>query len=531
MQLTFFSRIGWQDWDVAAEPAIPDRMPQLVDDDLILEDAGVPRPSVAANRWLRELPVSGAPSPGTWAKYGRALRDWMTFLAALGIALSGTRDELKQALGAYAAHRASGPVEARWAATTWNQNISILSVFYQWAVAEGLAGAVPFTYALAISRYGNQVRQANLARRRAPKPHVTIKYLEADFAALFLSALAGLRPDGTPDAGYRGRELARNAAMAGLALATGLRRREFTFLLVFEVPPAPPASHPPGLPVLFPVPSSLAKGGKYRTTWIDAATLHAVHGYIGLDRAASTAGSGWSPARSGEPLLVTDPGPDGGRVNGRRVKWASLSAAERLRLVAPGGGSCLLAVRADGGPFTAWESVFTRTSQRIRARFEPRFPLVHPHRLRHSMAMATLERLVGGFYVQAARLAAATGGGTGTDAAAGPDAALALYLAKSDPLMVLRDLLGHSSALTTEAYLRRLDMTRIYADAYEQAANGASAGARAAAAREAGTEFDTGTGDPEDCWPPFLLSVKSASGVIAGEGHLRRCGTGRATTP
>ena len=236
MQLTFFSRIGWQDWDVAAEPAIPDRMPQLVDDDLILEDAGVPRPSVAANRWLRELPVSGAPSPGTWAKYGRALRDWMTFLAALGIALSGTRDELKQALGAYAAHRASGPVEARWAATTWNQNISILSVFYQWAVAEGLAGAVPFTYALAISRYGDQVRQANLARRRAPKPHVTIKYLEADFAALFLSALAGLRPDGTPDAGYRGRELARNAAMAGLALATGLRRREFTFLLVFEVP-------------------------------------------------------------------------------------------------------------------------------------------------------------------------------------------------------------------------------------------------------------------------------------------------------
>ena len=33
------------------------------------------------------------------------------------------------------------------------------------------------------------------------------------------------------------------------------------------------------------------------------------------------------------------------------------------------------------------------------------------------------------------------------------------------------------------------------------------------------------------CWPPFFLSVKSASGVIAGEGHLRRCGTGRATTP
>src|SRR5262249_38076646 len=91
-----------------------------------------------------------------------------------------------------------------------------------------------------------------------------------------------------------------------------------------------------------------------------------------------------------------------------------------------------------------------------------------------------------GFYVQAAQLAAAAGSG------AGADAALALYLAKADPLMVLRDLLGHSSALTTEAYLRRLDTTRIYADPYGQAGAGGSAGALAAAAREAGTEFGTG---------------------------------------
>ena len=104
------------------------------------------------------------------------------------------------------------------------------------------------------------------------------------------------------------------------------------------------------------------------------------------------------------------------------------------------------------------------------------------------------ERLVGGFYVQAAQLAI-TGSGTGTGA--GPDAALALYLAKADPLMVLRDLLGHSSVLTTEAYLRRLDMTRIYADAYEQAVIGASAGALAAAAREADAEFDTGDAQGE----------------------------------
>ncbi len=142
------------------------------------------------------------------------------------------------------------------------------------------------------------------------------------------------------------------------------------------------------------------------------------------------------------------------------------------------------------GAVHRWESVLTRVSHRIRAQFEPRFPLVRPHRLRHSMAMATLERLVGGFYAQAAQLAAATGGG------AGPDAALALYLAKADPLMVLRDLLGHSSALVTEAYLRRLDMTRIYAEAYQQVTSGVSGETeRAAADHEACSEFDADTGD------------------------------------
>ena len=77
--------------------------------------------------------------------------------------------------------------------------------------------------------------------------------------------------------------------------------------------------------------------------------------------------------------------------------------------------------------------------------FEPRFPHVNPHRLRHSFAIRTLERLVSGHYRQAARLVADTG----------PDAALAFYLSKADPLMVLRDLLGHSSVLTTEKYLRQ----------------------------------------------------------------------------
>ena len=127
--------------------------------------------------------------------------------------------------------------------------------------------------------------------------------------------------------------------------------------------------------------------------------------------------------------------------------------------------------------------MFERTADRIRRTSEPRFPHVNPHRLRHSFAIRTLERLVSGHYRQAARLVADTG----------PDAALAFYLSKADPLMVLRDLLGHSSVLTTEKYLRKLDTTRIYREAYERggAAGGllGDADADADAERESDEEF------------------------------------------
>jgi integrase len=355
--------------------------------------------------------------------------------------------------------------------------VSILAMLYRWAIDEGHAEAEPFTYKTAVAMFTGTRREVrvNLAVRRTPKPHVTVKYLEPDFADLFLDGLRGLLG---PDDSYWGRELARNAAVGGLALATGLRLQEFTYLLAWEVPPLPPK--PTDVPIPFPVPAGVTKGRKFRTTWISYDALASLHQYLELDRAATADGSQWRPPKGwGEPLLVTDPGPRGGRLNGARRPWDLLTPGERRRLVAPDGGAALIAVRGDGGPFTAWATVFERTANRIRRTSEPRFPHVNPHRLRHSFAVRTLERLVSGYYQQAARLAADTG----------PDAALAFYLSKADPMMILRDLLGHSTVLSTEIYLRKLDTTRIYRESYERAGSASGLLGRADAEREADKEF------------------------------------------
>jgi len=455
--LHYFSPDGCDAWDLAGRPLIHRDMPVLIDADLRFEDGRGPRPSTVMNRWLRELAVSGAASPRTWRVYAQVLKSWVEFLEACGFALLADRQQLRDALSAYAEHRLSGPMEERLSPASWNLAVKTLSAFYTWAVAEGYVRAVPFSHAqqVIIRPDGARVEVTrNLATIRAGNAHATRKYLERSYLDLLMNALAGNDPTGARDESFRGHETGRNAAVIGLAFASGLRAKEFTHLTVYEVPPLP--RRRTAIPVTLRLAPPITKGGRGRSSWIDYDALARVHDYITLERAVTVQKSRWLP---GDPLHIQDPTYEGAKINGTRRRWASVTPAERLRLVSPGGGSALLAVQFSGRPFVDWASVLTRTSARIRARFEPGFPHVHPHMTRHSFAMHTLERLVVGYYQQAAKLIVDTGG----------DDALALYLTKADPLLVLRDLLGHASVTTTQSYLHLLDTQRIYRDAYAAA--------------------------------------------------------------
>ena len=130
----------------------------------------------------------------------------MEFLTDRGTVVFASREQLRAGLSAYAEYRATGPLDRRFAAATWNQHVSVLASFYRWAIAEGHAPAEPFSYRTTRAVFAGTAREVgvNLAARRRPKPHVTIKYLEPDFAELFLRALAGRDPGGGDDTGYRG---------------------------------------------------------------------------------------------------------------------------------------------------------------------------------------------------------------------------------------------------------------------------------------------------------------------------------------
>jgi site-specific recombinase XerD len=418
---------------------LPDRMPFI-----LLEDGA---PDRVANRWLASLPAHGCRSASTWKAYALNWAEWARFVRARGSdPLSATPDDV----AAFFAVQRLDPSGASVEPATWNRKVAALENFYRWAVDRGLMSASPFVYREAWARGGDGVVRAmrrNLAKERSGRRHATLRWLEQDRLAFFLSiGLGGLLPNGSEDPTFMGHHAARNRAFGELLAASGLRAQEGSLLLVHELPTA---DGPGDRLVALNVPGVVAKGGVARRTIVSIAALRMIASYVRLER--SQASGRWSPERA---LEVRDATADGGLVNGRAVRWTGVDAQARVRLV-ESGVAMAWPLSSTGGPMTDWSDVFARATERCRT-FQSDFPRVTPHTLRHTFAVHTLHRLVR----QTVKRVREHAGDPALDVLAG-------YWRVHDPLLALRDLLGHASIATTQVYLQAIDPTRMLASVDE----------------------------------------------------------------
>lgn len=438
-------------------PAMP-AVPLLEGQPFVLDEAF--RPVRPLNAWLAALPSRGCHSPATWSGYADDLIAWTRFLDQRGVDLLDSTQVLASQVAAYRELRlqgdpGTGAELGLLGASAWNRSLSAMENFYSWAVETGLTPAKPFRYKTMRVQRGTRgprgTVEVNLARAKDGSATATVRSLASDWADMFVDVgMGGRLPSGPPDPAFRGRSEVRNRALAALVRTSGLRRAEFTNLLVWEVPKANGAQAEfAGLSV----PRPIAKGAKSRSTWASNAALELVADYVGLERALATSSSTWRPT---EPLIVQEPDQHSGVVNGKRVQWSRLSIRQRRRLVGPDGGSALLFVRSTGAPLDddSWREVFMRATARCQ-RFDERFPRVTPHMLRHTFALETLDLLTRQALSRAQRLARVSGA----------DPMLMAILRRNDPLLILRDMLGHESVKTTEVYLKAQDPTSLLTDA------------------------------------------------------------------
>ena len=436
-----------------------DRVGSIAAAERWLADLGLPRgmpfvlredgsPDRVANRWLASLPTHGCRSRSTWRAYALNWAEWARFLRARGVEpLAATAVEVA---GFYAAQRLDrgGAGVGR---ATWNRKIAALENFYRWAIDRELVTTSPFAYRDVWARGGDGVTRVvrrNLAKERTGRAHATLRWLEPDRLQFFLAVgLGGLLPDGSEDPAFMGRNAARNRAFGELLAASGLRAQEASFLLVCELPVA---DAPRDRLVALNVPGAIAKGGVPRRTVVSTAALRMIESYVRIER--STMAGRWSPAGA---LRVCDATADGARIEGRFVRWATVDIHARARLI-ENGAALTWPLSSDGGPMVDWSDVFARATERCRA-FEPGFPRVTPHSLRHTFAVHTLRRLVS----QTVRRVREYQDDPALDVLAG-------YWRIHDPLLALRDLLGHASVTTTQVYLHAIDPTRLLASVDEE---------------------------------------------------------------
>ncbi|PXY17028.1 tyrosine-type recombinase/integrase [Prauserella muralis] len=421
---------------------IPDRVPCLIAPD--------GRYDLALNRYFLQADMVDA-SEHTLAAIAYDLADFLTFLWCHRKPV-GSRtwtDATPEDRAAYKRWRRTDPNGPRVAGSTWGRCVATVNQFYKWAVRRGLVEQNPVVQRPARSRPG-RARSGQETPAEAPRDgrKAEAGWLPpASYRRWRDVGVRGYLPTGVRDGSFKGRLASRNATFCDLMVRTGLRLSEQSSLSLFEVPEVDlgRAYVPTRLPV------AIAKGGSGRRIYIAASVLRDVWDYIRFDRAevVERARERGIYDRVADPLVVEDPQRASlppRRSGGRRVAVESLGHRERRRLFIRGEDGLLepaaLWLTEDGLPVMpgTWKSMFQDANDRcVRHGVALR---CHPHLLRHSFAVVTLEQLQREHIRELARMS--------------PAQRTSYEQVFGDPQDWVRRRLGHRSLESTFTYLHTL---------------------------------------------------------------------------
>jgi site-specific recombinase XerD len=356
---------------------------------------------------------------------------------------------------AYWYWRRQDPGGPRVAGATWNRELSMLNGFYGWAARHGLVPTNPVAQrqrrpAPAGRQHGGLAGTAPAAQARDARRDLVEWLTPAQYRSWRDTGLRGYDAQGLPDRRFRGRWAARNGLFADLMVRTGMRLTEQGSLAALEVPRSGggQAYH------RFWLPAAIAKGGSARWVYVPDSIARRIGEYIAADRAdvIEQARARGTYDRIASPLIIEDPGArrpcvtiHGRAGSAARVPVEQLDPRERARLLvrtADGLEPAALWLGEHGMPITAsgWKQVFTAANERCERAGVP--IRCHPHLLRHSFAVVTLEQLQRGHLASLAAMTAEQRG----------------HYTKifGDPLDWVRRRMGHASIASTLIYLHAL---------------------------------------------------------------------------
>ena len=322
--------------------------------------------------------------------------------------------------------------------------------FYRWAVEAGLVEQNPILQREARGRRGHRRAGPGMTPAETPKdgrsedlawlPPLSYRWWRD-------VGVRGYLPTGLPDPSFRGRNAARNATFCDLMVRTGLRLAEQSALTLFDIPEID--SYRAYAPTR--LPAAIGKNGSGRRIYIPAAVLRDLWDYIRFDRAdlIEQAQRRGTYDRLPDKLLVEDTQHAAVRPQtpgGRRRPVETLNPRQRRRLFMRGPEGLQPAVvwlNQQGLPMMpgSWQSIFDDANERcehhgVRLR-------AHPHVLRHTYAVVTLEQLQREHIRELGAM--------------NPGQRTTYEQIFGDPLDWVRRRLGHRSVETTFKYLHTLN--------------------------------------------------------------------------